>query len=40
MRMVFRFGPLQRAKARIVAVGFRPERATGLLCTEGGSDHD
>ncbi|MEW2299823.1 FAD-dependent oxidoreductase [Streptomyces sp. NPDC006655] len=30
LRTLFRLGPLQRAKARIVAVGFRPERATGL----------
>jgi 2-polyprenyl-6-methoxyphenol hydroxylase-like FAD-dependent oxidoreductase len=34
LRALFRFGPLQRAKARIVAVGFRPERATGLPVTD------
>jgi 2-polyprenyl-6-methoxyphenol hydroxylase-like FAD-dependent oxidoreductase len=38
LRAVFRFGPLQRAKARIVAVGFRPERATGLPAVEGAGN--
>ncbi|MEV8635680.1 FAD-dependent oxidoreductase [Streptosporangium sp. NPDC051023] len=35
LRALFSFGPLQRAKARIVAVGFRPERATGLIVAGG-----
>jgi 2-polyprenyl-6-methoxyphenol hydroxylase-like FAD-dependent oxidoreductase len=30
LRALFRWGPLNRAKARIIAVGFRPERATDL----------
>jgi 2-polyprenyl-6-methoxyphenol hydroxylase-like FAD-dependent oxidoreductase len=33
LRAIFRWGPLNRAKASIVAVGFRPERATGLPVT-------
>jgi 2-polyprenyl-6-methoxyphenol hydroxylase-like FAD-dependent oxidoreductase len=30
LRAIFRWGPLNRAKASIIAVGFRPERATDL----------
>ena len=30
LRMIFKFGPFERAKARLIAVGFRPERAHRL----------
>jgi 2-polyprenyl-6-methoxyphenol hydroxylase-like FAD-dependent oxidoreductase len=34
LRAIFRWGPLNRAKASIIAVGFRPERATDLLVAD------
>lgn len=30
LRMIFKVGPFERAKARLIAVGFRPERANRL----------